>query len=119
MSYYQGPYRICSSSGDVKYGEEIKWEIVSDNNDEYLPKINDYNCLVPAIIYAQPENDYYKVCVNAKNNDGIIWSQPIFIYQNKYPSSILDKWDGELTIDGKNNQVLAARLVAGSKNESG
>jgi hypothetical protein len=37
--------------------------------------------------------------------------------QNRYPSTMINKWDGSLTIDDKNNAILAAKIVAGRKEE--
>ena len=46
-----------------------------------------------------------------------VWSQPLFVIQNKYPSSIINSWNGELTIDNKNNAILAAKVAAGKKHD--
>jgi hypothetical protein len=47
----------------------------------------------------------------------IIWAQPILITQNHYGSSVINKWDGGLTIDEENNMILSAMVGAGRKNE--
>jgi hypothetical protein len=47
----------------------------------------------------------------------MVWSQPIYTAQNRYPSSILNQWNGELTIDKENNAILAAKVAAGKKNK--
>ena len=38
--------------------------------------------------------------------------------QNKYGSSMLNKWDGGLTIDEKNGTILASMVGAGIKDEN-
>lgn len=43
----------------------------------------------------------------------IVWCQPIPIYQSSFSSSIIDKWDGALTIDEEDNKILIASLAAG------
>lgn len=64
-----------------------------------------------------------QVCViatvkNDKKEDVIVWSQPILIMQNRYPSAMLNQWDGSLNV-GKQDPgtILAPRLVAGKKND--
>ena len=47
--------------------------------------------------------------------DEILCIQPVLIMQNKYGSSMLNKWDGGLTIDEKNGTILAAMVGAGIK----
>ena len=47
----------------------------------------------------------------------IIWSQPLLIIQNRYPSAMLNKWDGSLTIDEEENSILASKIAAGKKNQ--
>jgi len=55
------------------------------------------------------------VCVTGKVNSEIVWSQPILILQNRYPSAMINKWDGNLLIDQDNNSILAAKIAAGKK----
>lgn len=46
-----------------------------------------------------------------------IFTQPILNIQNRYFSSTLNKWDGELSVDGNKNTILAKMIGAGRKNE--
>ena len=45
----------------------------------------------------------------------IYWIQPIVIVQNRYPSAMLNSWDGSLTIDEKNGTILSTMVGAGRK----
>lgn len=45
----------------------------------------------------------------------LIWVQPIFILKNRYPSPMLNSWDGSLTIDKKNGTILSSLVGAGRK----
>lgn len=50
------------------------------------------------------------------SNDGnIIWSQPILIMQNRYPSPMLNAWDGEFKIDEENGTIMSTMVGAGRK----
>ena len=53
------------------------------------------------------------------SNDGnIIWSQPILIMQNRYPSPMLNAWDGEFKIDEKNGTIMSTMVGAGRKTKN-
>ena len=140
-SYFQNPYEIHINNTEPDVDAEGKivpklvnsnWNIFSANgeNDPYCPKLevnqSGATRLRPLHFYAANEaNEVYKICVvgidKDANEEGEIessqvWSQPIYIYQNKYPSSILNNWSGEeLLIDKENNSILAAKIVAGKK----
>lgn len=45
-----------------------------------------------------------------------VWIQPVIILQNVYGSSMLNNWDGNLTIDEKNGTILSTAVGAGKKN---
>ena len=104
----------------------------------YLPHVDVNNYFVPTSFYVESyeskegaskdeedKNNIYKRIsvyggtikeVNGKKQiDIILWSQPIYIYQYKYPSTLLDKWDGNLKIDEGNNAILASKMAAGRK----
>lgn len=72
-------------------------------------------CLSPLSFYV--ENACEKICVTAIVNEEIVWSQPILIMQNRYPSAMINEWDGQLNVgelDG--GTILAPRFAAGRKN---
>ena len=45
------------------------------------------------------------------------WIQPLIISQNKYASSLLNQWDGSLTINEKDGTILSTMVGAGIKNK--
>lgn len=113
VSFFQNPYQIFEYGKDMVYGE---WEL--HGNGKYIPKLqkhNDRYMLEPLSFYVE-EDEMRQVCVVGKKDGVAVWSQPIFITQNKYPSSILNGWNGELKIDNENNAILAAKIAAGKKN---
>ena len=95
------------------------WNVYSGiKNDPYLPKksqnSNGQWYIRPINIYV--EDSMKELCSVGSVNGTNVWSQPLFVIQNKYPSSIINKWNGELTIDNANNAILAAKVAAGKKN---
>lgn len=45
------------------------------------------------------------------------WYQPLLIIQNRWPSAMLNAWDGSLTIDEKNGTILSTMVGAGKKED--
>ena len=118
---FRNPYTIYKSDNQVAIIRD-DWEINSGvgSNDSSIPKLyktKEGVVLRPINIYV--ENAMSQLCVSGKDiiNDTatIVWSQPIYVYQNKYPTSIVNDWNGELTIDNDKNAILAAKIVAGRK----
>lgn len=146
FSYSQVPYKIFESADILKDSIEwevqcdknenvvniktkvITEKVVDESGNETEKEIGKEYYLSPSIFYVtnyseEKEIPYSvnvlgkkKIEIDNNTTEQILWSQPIYIYQNKYPSSILDKWDGELVIDKDNNALLAAKIAAGRKN---
>lgn len=121
-NFYQDPYILYykeNNESALTTIDNSKWEIFSDEeNDPYIPKMSsgqDGYRLVPLNFYV--ENSMDNICVVGYNGEQMVWSQPIYTTQNRYPSSILNQWNGELTIDKENNAILAAKVAAGKKND--
>lgn len=117
---FKNPYTIYKNNGSESI--DGAWYIKSGViNDPYIPTISVSNgkyILRPINSYV--ENAMKQLCVfgkeKADDDEPVIWSQPIYVYQNKYPASIINDWNGELTIDNKNNAILTAKVIAGKKN---
>ena len=125
-SYFQNPYSLYYI--DVKAENPQlsiipgEWICYSKNeNDPFKPKldknIDGKYVIRPTSFYAKDKNSDSGLCIVSNVNGTPVWSQPIFVTQNKYPSSIVNKWNGKLTIDNKNNTILSAKVVAGKKED--
>ena len=82
---------------------------------QYMPVINDGGGLTPASLYLD-NLDCFVVVVAKKGSDRL-WEQPIIITQNRYASSMLNSWDGSLTIDENNGTILSTMIGAGRKTQ--
>lgn len=126
-SYFQSPYKIYGSTGDEI---SLDWSCTNRTDksgayyihngkpqeDAYTPRIikKDANyTLQPLSIYVKECCEY--ICVTAKNGSTVCWSQPLLIMQNKYPSAMLNSWDGKLSINEDKNSIMAAKIAAGRK----
>ena len=80
------------SSGDISVAEMLRGRILS-----------------PPSFYIKDGTPY-----GAKFNEN--WMQPILVIQNRYPSAVVNKWDGKtLEIDHDNGSILSTMIASGSK----
>lgn len=84
-----------------------------ENN--YLPTVKtDGTDFSPLAFYIEDIPTY---CIRASKNKQIIWSQPILVCQNKYPSDAVNKWDGNsLVLNEADSIIHSAAISAGKKN---
>jgi hypothetical protein len=122
MSYYANPYELYYGTDQGALSgtkiPDVKWDVYwpGYNTDAaYMPQLSDDYRLIPLSFYAG--NIHHHVCVRAKINGSVVWTQPILLMQNRYPSMMINKWDGSLQIDAENNAILAAKIIAGRKEE--
>ena len=85
--------------------ENSNYKIIPRGLFEHVKSITDKYGIIPYAIYG-------------KSGDNIVYVQPIVIEQDVYFSRLINEWDQALKIDGDNNVVLSASLVAGTKNTS-
>ena len=84
--------------------------------EDYLPTIKSDGTFSPLSFYIEGLPTY---CVRAidQSNNTIIWSQPILVCQNKYPSDAVNKWDGNsLVLNEVDSTIHSAAISAGKKN---
>lgn len=56
--------------------------------------------------------------VQCQINGSVVWTQPVLIIQNRYPSAMINKWNGkDLVLDEENSVILSNMIGAGSKND--
>lgn len=129
---------------DVKWYDIIEEKVsaaVKDKNGNTI-EANYQNQFYPTIQVSKDETEYtllpqtmffkdttgkgygYSLygLIKELSNDGAtltikpVWIQPVLIIQNKYGSSMLNSWDGNLIIDEDNNTIMSALIGAGIKN---
>lgn len=109
------PYKLFV---DGKVDDTATWSIYpTGSTDKFIGQIK-YNDkkkeyrLSPMNFYVDGVSVYG---VQGKQESNIVWSQPILVIQNKYPSAMVNKWDGQLNIDSDNNFIGVAQIAAGKK----
>lgn len=126
-NYYKDPYKLYRADGENISSTFGVWTINNGvaNDNNYLPQlIISTDKLTGVPTYSLQATNVYvpetctKVNVTGSDENGnVIWSQPLLIMQNRYPSAMVNKWDGSLTINKTNNAILAAKMVAGRKED--
>ena len=99
-------YVVATSVEEETNGQDTEDEDNSDSNT--TPNVDD----VP---YNYGETDIYGNLLPVPGQKVLAWSQPILIEQNRYPSAMLNAWNGELEIDETNGTILSSMIAAGKK----
>lgn len=106
---------------------EQEKKLIESREGNYHPevrskKLKDANGKVYDIeYYLSPKNVFVG---NASNNIAVVchqgsvllWAQPIYVWQDKHGSTMLNRWDGNLTINEENGIILSTMVGAGKKN---
>ena len=126
--YYKQPFELwwCDNLADIGdndnvvdktltiKAEDLQWKIGNPFNEQsqYLGTISN-NILKPVYVFIKDSQPYSIIC---KQNNNIVWIQPLVIIQNQYPSTTINKWDGkEITMEG--GVILTPAIAAGNKNK--
>ena len=124
--YYKEPCQIYKGISSTPENG-IYWTIEYDTNDAvaagFYPTITSGGEVTPYAIYTNGLDPEVCICASTveRNGDGQIinknpvWYQPLLIMENRYASSMLNSWDGSLTIDNENGIILSSMVGAGKK----
>lgn len=137
VSYFtNGPSKMVSKKKYQIYGIDIPAKVqwlpdsfkvkIEENNEEkevekpFLPYVDSKKTTLVVPTFPAWENNqetlYYGVV--AKNNDIILWMQPIVLKQNGYDDDFVNSYSNALTIDEGRNAIGVATLVVGRKEEN-
>lgn len=113
INYYEKKYNNTIPS------ETHYYKRISQNESDFygiIKVINNKSYLYPLAIYVNSAPQYAVQCRDIQGN--ILWTQPILVLQNKYPSSMINKWDGKsLVLNEASGSILASQIAAGKKND--
>ena len=100
---------------------QLKQFITFDNNKQDLSFLSEreLNSCLLFQWFLYPSDFYIKnleSCgIQLLYNNQVLWTQPIYIYQNNYPSDTINSWDGGLLIDNNNSLIFSQGIAAGTK----
>lgn len=131
---YKGPTIIrYASDGTIDFNDEscdiktfsnnnqkLRWKAICFPNVDNmlgLPKFDEtLNKILPQPIYYSNLPIYGVQCY--VNSGDIIWTQPIYIYRDNYPSTTLNEWDGkDIKLNEKEGIIVAHGFAAGKKDQ--
>ena len=125
--YYNSNYQFHTTSTD-ELVKNPSWQAIYGSADvvpgsnliSYFPSLSERE----SGTYLQPVSMFVKglpmFAVQAYGGDDstIYWTQPILMVENRYPSAMVNEWDGkELIINDKKNAILSKMIGAGRKEE--
>lgn len=125
--YYQNPYRLFAQNYEngilanfEESEENLVWEPIyyidpdPRKKDNFVPTVEN-RLLKPIVVYVKEAKNYGVIC---KKDNIILWSQPIYVYQDRYPSTTVNQWNGtDIVLDDNTGIVLASAFAAGKKDE--
>lgn len=135
-TYYKGGLKIYKEDQSKPFtGQNCFWQVIttdeSGQENGYYPFIRDNENGISELV---PTNSYYNKIKNGKtvplteialqycqftedSKVSVFWTQPILIRQNRWPSAMLNKWDGTLQIDENQGTILSQMVGAGYKDD--
>ena len=125
--FYKDPYKLYNEDleeiENIVWSENIKAVNAAQEHEKasikaFYPIVTAAGALQPLEMYILSEDLMPHFCVQGKKGNEIVCIQPVLIIQNKYGSTMLNKWDGSLTIDEKNGTILASMVGAGIKDKN-
>jgi len=124
-SYQKDPYQLfdniynpINATWENKYFPCDSSIPLPEEEIPFLPSLTETNNLLPKNLYISNPTGYLVVWGKGKDSEGseIIWGQAVKVLKNRYLSTTLNQWNGELKIDKENNTIFTAMVGAGKKN---
>lgn len=117
-AYYKNPLRVIKVEDNTEFIGT--WDMVLEDdvsgNVKYYPYVQNAedgtSKMIPPSMFF---NDLDRGVTLVFNSGKEYWYQPILIIQNRWPSAMLNSWDGSLTIDEENGTILSTMVGAGKK----
>lgn len=125
--YYNSNYQFHTTSTD-ELVKNPSWQAIYGSTDvvpgsnliSYFPSLSERE----SGTYLQPVSMFVKglpmfaVQAYGGADSTVYWTQPILMVENRYPSAMVNEWDGkELIINNEKNAILSKMIGAGRKEE--
>ena len=98
----------------IELGQDTTSATAQNKRQYFYPYFNRENILVPPSIKVQQTG--VQIAARCTYSGNMCFSIPIMITQYGYESEMINAWDGNLSIDEKNNTIMSAMMGAGIKN---
>lgn len=108
-------YIVNPEAEDIE--DDVERAHVTTKFNAYYPAISTGGFLMPPSAYT--EGIGKRIAIIGERRIGadriICWAQPLVMYQDVYSSSLINSWDGSLTVDEENGTIMSSMLGAGYK----
>ena len=125
IDFYNGICKLnCSGPRFISLG--YSWKTISNSltiENSIFPKFDqDENKILPCpIYYSDTETALFGIQYRRKRfgaSDTPLWTQPIYIYRDNYPSTTLNEWDGkDIKLNSEEGIIIAHGFAAGKKDK--
>lgn len=122
-SALNGYWRLLLVDGSDQFKPSLDETVIDSSTNQVKVVVNgqyDIPILYPSSVYIPDATPYGVQFVyqpdNNPANDVALWTQPIFVYESRYPSRTLNKWNGkEILTDDDAGTITASGFAAGKK----
>ena len=109
--YFRDSHRLFINGEEI---ENLEWKVNSPETlsgvHQFYPFFNGDKLVTPGLYLLNQER---AVSIEAWSEGQIVFCYPLRIYRDAYNSSVLNSWDGKLTIDKKNDTILSPMIGVG------
>ena len=105
-------YNEFNPNDETEYTRQIS----KNKKPTYFPQLTEANTIIVPSMFTELDGNLDRdIYVVAKQGQVVLWSQPIMMYRDAFSSTMLNSWDGDLTIDENNGTILSTMIGAGKK----
>ena len=123
--YTKNQLKIEELGNEDFKSNEVKWKIIPKDNEAWKPIISNNELIAPSIYHKESSTLKYSLICQIESNgvEDTIWSQPIYMQQDKYPLGLQFKERNPLSFtDASDNVIkidntLVGRLQQTSENK--
>lgn len=123
--YTKNQLKIEELGNEDFKSDEVTWKIIPDDSEAWKPIISNNELIAPSIYHKESSTLKYSLICQIENNgvENTIWSQPIYMQQDKYPLGLQFKERNPLSFKDASNKVitidntLVGRLQQTSENK--
>lgn len=123
-NYYKNPYKVYQFIGGktvpasgVSWGMSFGFDCTGkeEQGKRFYPQVSVEGKLTVPSLYLYNNGRQMAVCGYLGDESKKVWTQPLYLYQYVFDSTLLNSWDGNLTMDEENGTILSAMMGAGKK----
>ena len=100
------------STWQMSFGKDAE-DALNAAGAKFYPQISTTGKLTVPSIYIKELGK--NISINGYYNKELIWTQPLRVFIDTYSATLINSWDGSLTLDKENGIILSTMVGAGMK----